>query len=447
MTARPPDFEPLAGADPVPGEPGAIAALGRRYAQTAQEITRQAASLRKLAGSASAGWKGKSGTVFAAKAEDLAARISRAQARYEAAAQALTRCAAPVDDARQRAYAAVWAAKDAEQRMTANAPPAAALTGAGAAAPATGPAPAAGPASRARAIRYDDASHDLAVARRQFDAAVADYNDAADAAARAITAEIGHDGLKDSWWDAHFGWVAGFFEIVAVAVLVLAVVAIILVCPFSAALLGVAAVETASTAIGWTLFGLTIAQAAFDGTAMATHKESWTAFAWDIAALATFGTGKAAEAGVKWLAENSAEAGQAIAARRAGQAAVRARHMPGFLFSVASRSTAASSIMRGVGMGGLLDTANRAAAEAGSAVATAVRSASPGATAALFTMSNGFATDISRISAVHERVPGVLRIRLARTLAQGLAGVDGTFQWSTFGAGGYFTLRPLLAGS
>jgi uncharacterized protein YukE len=444
VTARPPDFEPLAGSDPVPGEPGAIAALGRRYAQTAQEITQQAANLRKLAGNASTGWKGKSGTVFAARAEDLAARISRAQARYEAAAQALAQCAAPVDDARQRAYAAVWAAKDAEQRMTANAPPAAALTGAG---PGTGPAAADGAASRARSVRYDDASRDLAVARRQFDAAVQDYKDAASTAARAITAEIGRDGLKDSWWDAHFGWVARFFEVVAVAVLVLAVVAIILACPFSAVLLGVAAAETASTAIGWTLFGLTIAQAAFDGTAMATHKESWTAFAWDIAALATFGTGKAAEAGVKWLAENSADIGQTIASRRAGQAAVRASHLPGFLFSLASRSSAASAAMRVLGMGGVLDVADRAAAEAGSAVTTAVRSASAGATAAAITMSSGFATDISRISAVDDKVPGVLRIRMARTFAQGLAGVDGTFQWTTFGAGGYFTLHPLLAGS
>jgi len=447
MTARPPDFEPLAGSDPVPGEPGAIAALGRRYAQTAQEITQQAANLRKLAGNASAGWKGKSGTVFAAKAEDLAARISRAQARYQAAAQALAQCAGPVDDARQRAYAAVWAAKDAEQRMTANAPPVAALTGAGAAAPAAGPAAPAGPASRSRAIRYDDASQNLVTARRQFDTAVQDYHDAADTAARAIAAEIGRDGLKDSWWDTHFGWVAKFFEVVAVAVLVLAVVAIILACPFSAVLIGAAAAETAGTAIGWTLFGLTIAQAAFDGTAMATHKESWTAFAWDIAALATFGTGKAAEAGVRWLAENSADIGQAIAGRRAGQAAVRARKLPGFLFSVASRSAVASSVMRGFGMGGPLDAANRAAAEAGSTVATAVRSASPGATAAALTMSSGFAADISRISAVDDKVPGVLRIRMARTFAQGLAGVDGTFQWTTFGAGGYFTLHPLLAGS
>jgi len=446
MTARPPDFEPLASSDPVPGEPGAIAALGQRYAQTAQEITQQAANLRKLAGNTSAGWKGKSGTVFAAKAEDLAARISRAQARYAAAAQALTQCAAPVDDARQRAWTAVWAAKDAEQRMTANAPPAAAFTGAGAA-PAAGSAPPAGPAIRAQSVRYDDAAQDLAAARRQFDAAVQDYHDAAGAAARAITAEIGRDGLKDSWWDAHFGWVARFFEIVAVVVLVLAVVAIILACPFSVALLGVAAAETASTAIGWTLFGLTVAQAAFDGTAMATHKESWTAFAWDVAALATFGTGKAAEAGVRWLAENSEEVGKTIAARRAGKAAVWGKNLPGFLFSMATRSDMASGAMRLLGLGGVLDGAATAAARAESAVMTAVKDASPTGIASLATMSSEVSSGLAKLAAVDDKVPGVLRVQVARTLGQALAGVDGTFQWSTFGAGGYFTLHPLLAGS
>jgi len=438
MTRKPPDFEPLAASDPVPGEPDMIAALGRRYAQTAHEIQQQAANLRRLAGGASAGWKGKSGTVFAAKAEDLAARISRAHARYAAAAQALAHCATPMTDAQQRAYAAVWQAKDAEQRMTASAPAAAAAGEASLAHD---------PASRAAALRHDEASHDLSVARRQFATAVEDYDTAAGAAARAITNEIGSDGLKDSWWDAHFGWFAGFFEIVAVTVLVLAVVAIILICPFSVALLGVAAVEAATTTIGWTLFGLTFLQAAFDGSATATGKESWTAFAWDLAALATFGTGKAAEAGVAWLAENSEGIGKAIAGRRAGQAAMWGKNLPGFLFSLANRSSAASGVMRVLGMGGTLDTATKAAAQARSAVQAAVRSASPDAIASIFTMSNSFSADLSKLAAVDTKVPGVLRIRVSRTLAQSLAGVDGTFQWSTFGAGGYFTLHPLLAGS
>jgi hypothetical protein len=62
-------------------------------------------------------------------------------------------------------------------------------------------------------------------------------------------------------------------------------------------------------------------------------------------------------------------------------------------------------------------------------------------------MSSGLGTDLAKITAVNDEVPGVLRIQVARTLGQALAGVDGTFQWSTFGAGGYFTLHPLLAGS
>lgn len=62
--ARPPDFEPLASADPVPGDPDEIAMLGRRYADTAAEIAQQAANLRKLATAAPGGWKGQAGTVF-----------------------------------------------------------------------------------------------------------------------------------------------------------------------------------------------------------------------------------------------------------------------------------------------------------------------------------------------------------------------------------------------
>ena len=180
---------------------------------------------------------------------------------------------------------------------------------------------------------------------------------------------------------------------------------------------------------------------------MATHKESWTAFAWDIGALATFGTGKAAEAGVRWLAENSADVGTVLAARRAGQAAMWSKGMPGLLFRVASRSDAAASVLRVLGMGGTLDAAAKAAAEAESAVRAAVRSAAPGMAASIFTMSDGCSTDLAKLAAIDEKVPGVLRIQLARTLGQALAGVDGTFQWSTFGAGGYFTLHPLLAGS
>jgi hypothetical protein len=57
--AQPPDFEPLASGNPVPGDPDEITRLGRRYSDTAAEIARQAANLRKLATAAPGGWKGR----------------------------------------------------------------------------------------------------------------------------------------------------------------------------------------------------------------------------------------------------------------------------------------------------------------------------------------------------------------------------------------------------
>jgi uncharacterized protein YukE len=165
---RPPDFEPLASGDPVPGDPQEIAMLGRRYADTAAEIARQAANLRKLATAAPGGWKGKAGTVFHSHAADLATRISKAHERYATAGKALQACAGPMDDAQQRAYAAVWQAKAAQQQMTANAP--------------GPPRPPGSPPltdvqkaqQRARQAAYDDAQSSLAQATRRFDEAVSD---------------------------------------------------------------------------------------------------------------------------------------------------------------------------------------------------------------------------------------------------------------------------------
>ena len=89
MTPRPPDFEPLAGSDPVPGDPDRVAFIARRYRDTAAEIAQQAANLRTLSQQAAGGWKGKAGKVFSSHASDLADRISKAQGRYAATGDAL----------------------------------------------------------------------------------------------------------------------------------------------------------------------------------------------------------------------------------------------------------------------------------------------------------------------------------------------------------------------
>jgi uncharacterized protein YukE len=440
MPGKPPDFEPLASTDPVPGDPASVAQLGRRYGNTAYEIQQQAANLRKLATSATQGWIGKSGTVFASKAQDLATRISRAHDRYAAAGQALTRSATPMDDAQQRAYAAVWKAKQAQQQMTANAPP---IPGTAS----TTPGP--DPAQQARTIRYGEAENDMAAARRQFSAAVGDYTTAVNTAARAISKELGSDPLKDSWWDANFGWISNVFKWVGVAVMALAVIALILaIPPVGAALAGILGAGLmggiTATATGL-LVTLTVSQTIFDGFAMGTGKESWVPFGMDIVALATLGTGKAAEAGMKWLAENAATIGKEVGAARAGQDAFRARRLPGILYSVAIRSGLAAGALRLLGAAPALDAASEAAEKAGSAVTTAVEAADPTIRLALGTMSKDMSQDFAKIKAVEAMVPNVWRITAAQSAAKAMAGVDGALQWGAFGGSGYFTWHALTA--
>jgi uncharacterized protein YukE len=427
----------LASGNPVPGDPDEITTLGRRYSDTAAEIARQAANLRKLATAAPGGWKGQAGTVFHSHAADLATRISRAQDRYAATGKALQDCAGPMHDAQQRAYAAVWQAKSAQQQVAANAP--------------GPPRPPGSPPltdaekaqQRTQQTAYTDAQTSLTQATRNFDDAVTDYRSAANRAAQQIGSAISHDGLKDSWWDRNFGWISTVFKIIAIVVVILAVVALLLAMPWSAAFIAamlgffgaevsVATLGTIAAAIGWTLFGVTAVQAAYDGTAAATGKEDWTTFALDIVALVTFSFGKVAEAGVRALADSAAGTGMAVAEGRAGRAAMSARRLPGLLYSVGSRSSLAATVMRMAGMGRQLDAAVQAASDARTAVASVIKAAEPGNLASFLTMGSAAATEFSKLKAVSDAVPGVIRIEVPKALAVTLMGINGAGQWGSF---------------
>jgi hypothetical protein len=225
------------------------------------------------------------------------------------------------------------------------------------------------------------------------------------------------------------------------------VVALVLAMPWTAAFIAAmlsflgadvtaAAVATTlaavSTWIGWGLFGVTVVQAAFDGTAAATGKESWTAFALDIVALVTFSFGKVTEAGAKTLAESAADSGKAVAAGRAGRDAMRASGLPGLLYSLGSRFSLAAKVMRIAGMGGQFDAAVQAASDARTAVASAVKAAEPGNLATFLTMSSSGAEELSKLDTLSGKVPGVLRIEVAKGVAYALMGVSGAGQWGSF---------------
>ena len=49
MSVRPRDWSPLAGSDPVPGDPEVVGAMARHYAATAREIAAQVTRLEHIA--------------------------------------------------------------------------------------------------------------------------------------------------------------------------------------------------------------------------------------------------------------------------------------------------------------------------------------------------------------------------------------------------------------
>lgn len=458
MTSKPPDFEPLASSNPVPGDTDEIAGLGRRYTDTAAEIMAQAANLRKLASGTIEGWQGQAAKVFQSHASDLATRISKAHDRYAAAGSALTACAPKMYAAQQDAYQAVWDAKSAQDQMRSNAP-------------APTPPPGSPPptseekaADAKRSAAYGDAATNLKNARTRFDNAVGDYHGAARTAAKAIRDAIDHDGLKDSWWDRNFGWISKVFMIVGIVVIVLAIIALILICPltagFIAGFLGAEFVATASAIIGWLAFGLTLAQAIFDGFAAGTGKESWTAFALDVVSLATLGLGDGLGQVGKFLpevkgllprvleplVEGAEDAGKAVAAGRAGRAFMADQGLPGFLYSLGSRSGLVASVLDWAGQGGKLAGAVDAATEASKGLETALKGAEPGNLVSLFSMSANAAEDWSKLSILGGQVPGAVRIIVPKVLTGATIGLEGGAQWGSFIGGNAYNIYSWTQG-
>lgn len=115
---RPVDWTPLADSDPVPGDPAEVARLARRYADTAAEVTRQAANLRTLA--SAEGWDSDAGRTFAEAAGGLAADLEKTRHRYAEVAGALRDWSPRLDDVQARADQALAEAKAAQAEIDAN---------------------------------------------------------------------------------------------------------------------------------------------------------------------------------------------------------------------------------------------------------------------------------------------------------------------------------------
>jgi len=93
VSRRPTDWTPLAGSDPVPGDPDEVERAAKSLADMAEEITRQTANLRKLA--TAEGWDADAGRTFADWARELSGQLDQAHGRYRTAAGTL-KCPARV---------------------------------------------------------------------------------------------------------------------------------------------------------------------------------------------------------------------------------------------------------------------------------------------------------------------------------------------------------------
>jgi hypothetical protein len=108
------DWWPLSDADPVPGDPETLAALGKHTADAAAEIERMASTLPRIC--ASGTWDSDAGEQFRARAASTAAPIGRTHRRVLAVARALGRStyrgsgyAAQLQDHQDKAAAALGA--------------------------------------------------------------------------------------------------------------------------------------------------------------------------------------------------------------------------------------------------------------------------------------------------------------------------------------------------
>lgn len=341
--SRPTDWSPLTGSDPFPGDPTDVAALGRRYAETAAEIAKQAASLTNLANGVD--WVGEAGTVFRESATELSAEVTRAQGRYAEAGAQLTAWSPILDDAQRQSITLLHQAQDAQSRITAN--QTSSLAGI------EEPTDADRDREAARSRRLEDARRDLQAVRDAFgrlrenvDADAKRVGDAIRAAAQDDLKDGFWDNVSGAWdsftaavangWDAAMDWVRENSSILD---------SIATWCGNIAAVLGVVALILSATGIlaplGAVLAGLAIGLTAVSlviNTALAMAGEgSWLDVAFDVVGLLSFGLGRVAIKGVQAAYAGVKGAAAGVASTRAVTAAI-AQHTTGLrIASFASR--------------------------------------------------------------------------------------------------------------
>jgi len=336
----------------VSGEPDRITDEARRLRDMATEMRSQISRLRAIGDDDN---KGRFADTLRTSAADLAGQLEKTVGRYQRVAGALFSWAPELAHAQTESVRALEKAKAAEATRAANTviralprpndPP---------------PTPAEQARERRRDSALDAADRDLAAARRQLDDAVKHAQHKGRHFAGRIKDAI-EDDVKDSWWDNVKDWVDRHAEVIKLVTKILGyvVTALAIVALFIPGL-NIAVLVLS----GLLLLGQTLLAASGNG--------SWADVGLTVFALATFGLGAAASAGLKG-AQVATRAAGAQTARTAARSAAQssssaARSAAG---RTLTRRTATAAQRRGARQS--IDAARRQARTAGSRAAREVR--------------------------------------------------------------------------
>jgi len=197
MSARPTDWSAIGeSGDPVGGDVYRVAEEQRYYRDMAQEISDQAANLRRIG--ADGALIGKSMDELRETANQMAGRLERLKGRYEAVSSQLQAWQPALQTAQDGSLSALHRAEEARRRLDTldNRPPVARS--------AEPPTPAQLETRIAEERRHeaavDAAQDELRAARRQLDAVLEARDDAAAQVAHEIMRSL-EDDVSDSWWD------------------------------------------------------------------------------------------------------------------------------------------------------------------------------------------------------------------------------------------------------
>lgn len=321
--SRPWDWSPLAGADPVPGDPDELSSIARSHRETARTLREQADRLRALSNDAS--WDSDAADTWRVRGRRVASQLLKVEERYEVAGSALRAYAGELRSAQSRSRSALGLAQDAERRLLQAERALEDLARAADRAPEGSPPPDDSHLRRAA----QDARTDLSTARSDLESAVRDRDAAAERAARSINRIVDEDGASDGRFAGARKWAGDRMQdlnealddivkwagVIATAagLLALAVGWIPIVGQMAAAVLtAVALLATLVSLVG-------------NLALVSQGRTGWSAIGIDLFALATFGVGRAAVAGVRLGARGQRAVGQAARQDELASRAVAAR--------------------------------------------------------------------------------------------------------------------------